>query len=129
MKLLYELEDSVVGIIVGVLMLVSLGVLPVAIPYFSTVFPIAIGIFLVLNALDVIYFAKDAHEDLKLSLVSLVINIVDILINVGMLALLLGLRLPLISELVVPLLQKYFIVAAGYMILVNIGWIVWYHKD
>ncbi len=129
MKLLYELEDSVVGIVVGALMLVSLGVIPVAIPFFGVVFPAAIGIFLLLNVLDVVYFSRDFHENAALSVVSLAINLVDILINVGMLSLLLGFRVPLIAEFVVPLLQQHLLFVAGYLILVNIGWLVWYHKD
>lgn len=129
MKLLYELEDSVVGIIVGILILMYAGLVSFKLPYFEFAFPAAIIIFLVMNLLDVVYFIKDMHENLKLSLISFVINIVDILINLGFLSLLFRVQIPFISEKINPLINEQTMpLIACYLIFVNFIWIYWYHK-
>ena len=130
MKLMHELEDALVGIILGILIFIYSGLVGIQIPYFALIFPIVIGIFLVLNFLDIIFFAKDFRENVKLSVISFVINIVDITINLTLLSKILSFRIPIITDSLVPLFsgQVLYIVAA-YLIIANIIWVIWYYKS
>lgn len=129
MKLFYELEDSVVGIIAGILMLAYSGIVKVDIPYLDIAFPLVLGIFLILNLLDIKHFLKDLHENVKLSLISFVINIVDIIINLAFLSKMFSVELPFISEKIWPYTTTQYVpLVASYLIFVNIIWIYWYHK-
>jgi uncharacterized membrane protein len=129
MKLFYELEDSVVGIIAGVLLLSYSGIVKIQVPYMDIVLPTVLGVFLVMNVLDVKHFLKDMHENVKLSLVSFAINIIDIVINLAFISKMLSIELPFISDVVWPYTSTQYVpVAASYIIFVNIIWIYWYHK-
>jgi len=129
MKLLYELEDSIVGIIAAIFILIYAAQWSLKIPYFLIIFPAVLGIFLLLNILDFAYFTKDFHENVKLSLVSFAINIIDIAINLAFLSKLLSARIPFVSDSLVPLItnQSMYVIAA-YLIIANLAWIYWYHK-
>ena len=59
---------------------------------------------------------------------SLATNIVDILINLSLLSVLVF-RLPVIHETLVPLFAHQGIIVAGaYLVIINVAWIIWYHK-
>jgi hypothetical protein len=130
MKVLHELEDAAVGILLGILIFFYSGIIAYRIPFINFIFPAVVCIFLVLNILDIIFFAKDLKEYLKLALLSFVINIIDIVINLSFISKIFSVQIPFITETIMPFItgtNAYFI--ALYLIIANVIWFVWYFKD
>lgn len=126
MKFLYEIEDCIVGIIVGVLVLSPL---LLEIPYSAIIFPLAFGIFLFFNLLDIVHCVKDFSKYVKICTISIIANVIDILINLAFLSRLLDLEIPFITSRILPLITPTTTIVIGaYFILFNLWWIITYGR-
>lgn len=126
MKFLYEIEDSIVGIVVGALLLSPL---LVQIPYSAIIFPLAFGIFLIFNFLDIVHCVKEFKGYAKICTISIIVNVIDIFINMAFLSRLLNIEIPFVTSSILPLITPTTTnVIALYLIIFNLWWIVHYHK-
>jgi|SRR3989338_9374489 len=126
MKFLYEIEDCIAGIVVGALILSPL---LIEIPYSSIVFPLAFGMFIVFNILDIIQCTKDFKGYAKLCTLSIAANILDIAINTAFLSKLLSVNIPFITSNITPLITPTSEIVIGvYYIISNLWWISTYKK-
>ena len=126
MKFLYEIEDCIVGIIVGALVLSPL---LIEIPYSAIIFPLAFGIFIFFNSLDIFHCIMDFKGYAKMCTISIIANVIDIFINMAFLSRLLDVNIPFVTSNILPLITPTTTIAIGaYFILFNLWWIVTYGK-
>ncbi len=126
MKLFYEIEDSIVGIILGALLLSPI---LFKIPYSEIIFPFTFGLFLVLNIADIRYCLKDFRKGMMSNIVAIVMNFIDVFLNLAFLSKYLSITIPFITENLVPMLNHdSILVIATYLIVSNMFWILDNHS-
>ncbi len=104
MKLLFEAEDCVVGIGVGLLM-IGLSEFYFTVPNWPVLWGIAFLISLIFSVLDVFYTFSDFGEHIGMHVLLLLNNLVDGFIELALAAKFLGFEIPTISEFLNPFLE------------------------
>lgn len=105
MKLLFEAEDCMVGIAVGILM-VGLSGFYFTLPELNLLWAFVFLFSLVFTVLDVFYTFLDFGEDFLIHVLLLLNNIFDALIEVALAAKYFGLNFPYISDFINSFLDK-----------------------
>ena len=105
MKAIFEIEDAVVGIICGILLLGYVG------KYFSLklnsyVYAAAFAVFIIFIFLDIVNEVKDLTTHFGLIVLSLVHNLADLIIALGFISFFTKWNIPYITPYLVPYLQS-----------------------
>ena len=105
MKMIFEAEDAIVGVICGLLVLGLTG------KYFSLKLPpfvyvIAFGILIFFILLDLVNEVKDLSTHLGLIILSIIHNLIDLVIAFGFISYFTKWNIPYITVSLVPYLQN-----------------------
>src|SRR3989338_7521759 len=125
MKLAFDYEDAIVGIIIGLLVLGLSG------KYFSLtmnklIYVIGFAIFIVFIILDVLYEFTQWSCSMIITFLLVIHNIIDGIISVAFISKFTGYSVPFITQYLVPLLESpanLFYIAA-FLIIGNALWLV-----
>ncbi|MBI2579664.1 MAG: hypothetical protein HYW27_02065 [Candidatus Aenigmarchaeota archaeon] len=127
MKLFYEVEDSVFGIILGFLLVSPL---VVRIPFYTTILQAAFAFFIILNILDVRHCVKDFRHGMGSNTLAIAMNVADIFINLAFLSKMLQVEIPFVTAQMVPLITPdTTLIVAAYFIIGNAFWILDHHRS
>lgn len=123
MKMIFEAEDAMVGIICGLLVLGLTG------KYFTLKFPafvyvIAFGILIFFILLDLVNEFKDLSTHLGLMVLSIIHNLVDLVISLAFISYFTEWNIPYIAANLVPYLKNEVLLYWVGMFLV-IGNVIW----
>ena len=125
MKLTFEAEDAIVGIVCGLLLLGSTR------RFFSLklnnwVYVIAFVILIIFIFLDVINEFSDLSTHFGLIMLALLHNLVDLVISLAFISHFTGWKIPYITQYLVPYLQNESIVAGIgiFLVVSNFLWLV-----
>ncbi|MBI2135573.1 hypothetical protein HYU06_00705 [Candidatus Woesearchaeota archaeon] len=129
-KLFFDSEDALWGMIVGALVLGLAGSLPgnIKIPFNKEILIGALVLYVPIILMDIGHEIHDLSRHPFFILLSILHSLVDLAIVVGFFALFFNFNLPYISEFVVPLLKNAStLIYVGYFFLVgNFIWLVLY---
>lgn len=125
MKLTFEAEDTIIGIICGLLLLGFTGT------FFSLklnkyVYVIAFIAFIIFIVLDIINEFRDLTSHFKLIALSILHNLVDLAISLAFISHFTGWNIPYITSILVPYLQNEQIVAGIgiFLVVTNVIWLI-----
>lgn len=125
MKLTFEAEDTIIGIVCGILLLGFTG------RFFSLklnnyVYVVAFILFIIFIVLDIINEFKDLTSHFKLIALSILHNLVDLAISFAFISYFTGWNIPYITSILVPYLQNEQIVAGIgiFLVISNVIWLV-----
>ena len=125
MKLTFEAEDTIIGIVCGILLLGLTG------RFFSLklnnyVYVIAFILFIFFIFLDIMNEFKDLTSHFKLIALSILHNLVDLAISLAFISHFTGWNIPYITPTLVPYLQNEQIVAGIgiFLIVSNVIWLI-----
>ena len=117
MKIFHETEDTLMGIVLGILLLLPL---VFAVPFYNMVLTVALLLLFLLNILDIIHSVKEFSGYVKACTIAIVMNAVDIIINLTFLSKLYSVNMPYITDLVPALTPLNIGIIAGYLIIGNL---------
>lgn len=128
MKLFHEIEDCIIGVIVG-LILIGLSGKYFQLPEWNIIWGLIFVVSLIFTILDVFYTIMDFGGHFLLIILLFINNAVDFVIELALAIKYLGLEinLPLISEFIMPLLEEpttlfflgiFFVVSSIFWIIV-----------
>lgn len=125
MKLAIEAEDSIIGIICGLLLLGFTGTF-FTLKLSNIVYAIAFILFAIFILLDFINELRWIAEYFKVVILSMIHNIVDLAISLAFISHFTGYNIPLITSSLVPYLQnEQIIIWAGiFLAVTNAIWLV-----
>jgi len=125
MKLTFEAEDTIIGIVCGLLLLGFTG------KFFSLklnkyVYVIAFIVFIFFIFLDIINEFKDLTSHFKLIALSILHNLVDLVISLAFISYFTGWNIPYITTLLVPYLQSEQVIAGIgiFLVISNVIWLI-----
>jgi len=124
MKAIFEIEDAVVGIICGLLLLGYVG------KYFSLklnpyIYVAAFAVFIVFIFLDIINEVKDLSTHFGLIVLSLIHNFADLVVSLAFISFFTEWNIPYITAYLVPYLQSETLIGWIGIFLV-VGNAVWF---
>lgn len=129
-KLFFDSEDALWGMIVGALVLGLAGSLPgnVKIPFNKEILIGALALYVPIIFMDIGHEIHDLGRHPFFILLSILHSIVDLAIVIGFFALFFNFNVPYISEFIVPLLKNAStLIYVGYFLLVgNFAWLLLY---
>ena len=110
MKLIFEAEDAVIGIICGLLLLGMIGkFFTLKLPDFAYVIAFAVYIFFIF--LDLINELKDLTTHFGFIVLSILHNLIDLVISLAFISNFTGWSIPYITSIFVPYLQNESIIS------------------
>lgn len=124
MKILFEYEDCIVGILIGILFIGLAGTY-FTVPEWPIIWAAAFGISFILTILDMRHTFSDMKDHPILLIVLLMNNAADFIIELGAAAFMLGISVPYISEFLDPYLRtSYGLLAIGiFFIASSVFWL------
>lgn len=129
-KLFFDSEDALWGMIVGALVLGLAGSLPgnVKIPFNKEILIGALVLYVPIIFMDIGHEIHDLGRHPFFILLSIAHSLVDLAIVAGFFSMFFGFDIPYISQYVVPLLQSNAtLIYVGYFLLVsNFAWLLLY---
>lgn len=125
MKLAIEAEDSIIGIICGLLLLGLTGTF-FTLKLSNIVYAVAFIVFAIFILLDFVNELRWIAEYFKIVILSMIHNLVDLAVSLAFISHFTGWNIPYISAALVPYLQnEQFIMWAGmFLAVTNAIWLV-----
>jgi len=129
MKILFEYEDCIYGIFIGVI-LFGLSGMFFQLPAYPMVWGALFGIAAILTILDVRHTFSDLSGHVVMILLALLNNVADFIIEIAMTAKLFNFEIPYLSEQLNPYLADPLVLAGlgAFFIVTSILWIFEYHR-
>ena len=131
MKLLVEIEDQLAGIATGIL-LIAYTEKYFKIPYSRTLLLISLVIFFIFLILDIIYNFKDiGGQHIGWMIHAQLNSLVDIALVASLFSWLTKIKIPILTERVVPYFQNPSIVLAVgfFFVIASIFWLILYFTE
>ena len=127
MKLTVPIEDLIIGIICG-LLLIGYTERYFSLKLNEVVYVIAFIIYIVFIVLDILYELSDLTTHFGFIVFSILHNLVDLVLSLAIISHFSGWNLPYITEILVPYLQNIDVIfgAGVFLIVGNAIWIVLY---
>jgi len=125
MKLFFSNEDSVFGILIGVILIGLSGKL-FNIPNIPILYGILFGLSLVLTVLDILAVFTALHRHFMITALNWINNVVDAVLELAFIAYFFKLNIPFISTVIVPHLSSpsnLFIIGI-FFVVVSIFWLI-----
>ncbi|MBI3026551.1 hypothetical protein HYY70_00405 [Candidatus Woesearchaeota archaeon] len=125
MKLGFEAEDAVIGIICGLLLVTFTGrIYPLKLH--NSVYAVAFIVFIIFIFLDIINEFKDLTSQFGLIALSILHNLVDLAISLAFISHFTGWNIPYITPILVPYLQsEAMILGIGvFLVASNVLWLI-----
>jgi len=129
MKLLFESEDCIVGLIVGIL-LIGLSDIIFSVPDWPLVWGIIIVLSLLMTIFDVFHTFSDLGGHIFLLILLLLNNFVDIIIELALIGFFFKFSIPFITPFFDPLLSSpiIFISLGVFFIASSLFWLIKFHN-
>tara|TARA_B100001971_G_scaffold205655_1_gene223416 strand:- start:1257 stop:1718 length:462 start_codon:yes stop_codon:yes gene_type:complete len=125
MKFLHEIEDCIIGIIVG-LILIGLSGYYFSLPGWGNLWGFIFIVSAFFTVLDVINTLKDLGGHLLALIALLLNNFIDIVLEVALAGMYLGFSIPYISDFINPFLEDplYLLIIGIFFVVSSIFWII-----
>ena len=127
MKLAVPIEDLIIGIVCGLLLIGYTG------RYFSlklnnTIYVIAFIIYIIFIILDIAYEFSDLTTHFGFIVFSIINNLIDLILSLALISFFSGWNLPYVTSIIVPYFQNevYIFGAGAFFIIGNLIWLVIY---
>ncbi|MBI5061876.1 MAG: hypothetical protein HZB67_06225 [Candidatus Aenigmarchaeota archaeon] len=129
MKILFEYEDCIYGIIIGVI-LIGLSGTFFTLPDYPMIWGALFGIAAILTILDVRHTFSDLSGHSVLIILALLNNIIDLILEIALTAKMFNLDIPYLSEQLNPYLNDPTMLAGigTFFIVTSCLWIYEFHK-
>ena len=128
MKLIFAEEDSIFGIVIG-LILVGLSGKYFGLPKnLDILWGILFCVSLILSFLDFFHSFSRIHRHISLVALHWITNVIDITLEITFVALFFNMNIPLVSTMTVPLFQDmaWLLYAGAWFVVSNVFWTIMY---
>lgn len=125
MKFFHEIEDCIIGIVVGVI-IVGISGYYFSVPEWDTLWGLIFGVSALFTVFDVINTLRDLGNRFLALFILFLNNLIDIIVEIVLAGKYLGLGIPYLSNLINPFLEEplYILIIGVFFIASSIFWVI-----
>lgn len=125
MKFFHEIEDCIIGIIVGVI-LIGISGYYFSVPEWGTLWGFIFGVSALFTIFDVVHTLRDFGGHFLALFTLFLNNLIDIILEIILACRYLGFEIPYLSNLINPFLEEplYILIIGLFFIISSIFWVI-----